>query len=157
MDNVKRIERLFPKYFELFTLPEGAHDELITVYRACKTWTCDKESFTPTYEERGMKYLPGEDVTDPSIYSLSTFEKPNHVKWFAMTSESHPKPYKIAIGVAEPECGPVQRTKERKGRSAKSHVDWWLYEGAEPQRHFSIIDNFEEYLEKQKQETKGGE
>lgn len=156
MDKVQKLEKFFPQYFELFTMPEGAGAEEITVYRACKTWKCDKESFTPTFEENGLKYLDGDDPSDPGVYSLSTFEKAKDVKRFVMTSENHPKPHKIAIGVTNPECGIVQRTKDRKGKKYKSsHMDWWLYEGAEPQKYFSIIENFEEYLEEQKQ-AKGG-
>ena len=57
-----------------FDLPEGAREENITVYRACKTWKCDKESFTPTFEEQGCRYLEGDDPKDPGLYSLSTTE-----------------------------------------------------------------------------------
>lgn len=155
MDKVEKMKKFFPEYFNLFTMPEGAKEERITVYRACKSWKCDKESFTPTYEERGMRYFAGDDPTDPSLYSLSAYEKPKGVKRFAMMDENHPKPHKIAIGTTEPECGLVQRTSERKGKSAGSHVDWWLYEGAEPYKYFSIITDFDEYYENYKQAKEG--
>lgn len=141
----EKLSRLFPKYFELFTLPEGAHEEKIKVYRACRTGKCDRQSFLPTYEQQGFSYTDRDDPEDPGVYSLSTFEKPNHVKNFAaMTSEFH-VPYKIAIGDTDPRYGLVQRTKERKPKSA-SHVDWWLYENATPEEAFEIISDFEEHL-----------
>ena len=31
------LKRIFPEYFSKFSLPEGAHEERILVYRACKT------------------------------------------------------------------------------------------------------------------------
>ena len=74
---------------------------------------------------------------------------------FAVLDENHPKPHKIAIGTTEPECGLVQRTRERKGKKAKSHIDWWLYEGAEPYKYFSIIADFDKYYEMYKQAKEG--
>ena len=66
------LKRIFPEYFSKFSLPEGAHEERILVYRACKTNKCDKKSFTPTYEEQGCQVRDCDDPTDPSLYSLST-------------------------------------------------------------------------------------
>ena len=41
----KRIEKIFPDYFERFELPAGAKEESIQVYRACRSGKCDKASF----------------------------------------------------------------------------------------------------------------
>jgi len=142
----ERIKRIFPSYFENVKLPEEAKNENIKVYRACISQLCDKESFTPTFEERGMKYYQNEDSTDPGLYSLSTYEKPKDVKRFLKMDSKYTKPYKIAFGCTHESCGLVQRTCERK-TCKSSHVDWWLYEDAEPHLHFNIVDNFEEHLE----------
>lgn len=150
----KEIAKVFPEYFNNFILPEGAHEEEITVYRACKTQKCDKESFTPTFEEQGFKYRQGDDKEDPSIYSLSAYEKPKDVKRFTVITSEYRKPYKIAVGETNRRHGPVQRTKERKKKSG-SHVDWWLYVNAAPWEEFEMIDDFEAYLEDYKK-TKGG-
>lgn len=141
----EKLSRLFPSYFKLFALPEGAHEEKLKVYRACRTGKCDRQSFLPTYEQQGFSYTNRDDPGDPGVYSLSTFEKPNHVKKFAAMTSEFQVPYKIAIGCTEPRYGLVQRTKERTPKAA-SHVDWWLYEGATPEEVFEIIPDFEEHL-----------
>lgn len=141
----ERLSKIFPEYFKLFTLPEGAHEEAIKVYRACRTGKCDRLSFLPTYEQQGFSYTINDDPCEPGVYSLSTFEKPNHVKRFAAMTSEFRVPYKIAVGYTEPEYGLVQRTKERKPK-AGSHVDWWLYENARPEEAFGIIPDFEKHL-----------
>jgi len=144
----ERIKKLFPWYFSNFELPIGAREEAILVYRACKTQKCDKESFTPTFEEQGCKYFDDDDPSDPSLYSLSTYENPKHIKRFVTMNSEYKKPYKIAKGFTNPECGLVQRTRERnKNLKKSSHVDWWLYIDARPYESFQIIDDFEAYLE----------
>ena len=95
-----------------------------------------------------------DDPADPSLYSLSTYEKPRDVKRFAITNSDIREPIKIAMGYTEPSCGLVQRTRERTGRRT-SHVDWWLYVDAEPYKYFEIIEDFADYLEKYKKEKAG--
>lgn len=144
-DVEKIIEKVFPDYFDRFDLPEGAHEESIKVYRACRSGKCDRDSFIPTFEQNGCKLKQGQEKDDPSVYSLSTFEKPNHIKmWASLNSDMH-VPFKIAIGYTDPRHGVVQRTRERKSKS-KSHVDWWLYRDAEPYMEFELIDDFEKHL-----------
>lgn len=142
----KRLKK-FPWYFRNFELPMEAREEAILVYRACKTQECDKESFTPTFEEQGCKYYEQDDPSDPSLYSLSTYEKPKDIKRFVTLNSEYKKPYKIAKGFTDPECGLVQRTRERNKKHKNSHVDWWLYIGARPYEKFQIIDDFQNYLE----------
>jgi hypothetical protein len=139
------MERIFPKYFEQFKMPKGAREEMIQVYRACKSGKCDAISFVPTYEERGCNIYEWEDKKDPGLYSLSTYAKPKDVKRFAtMDSDMH-VPYKIAIGKTDPKWGLVQPTKERVSKKT-SHVDWWLYKDARPYESFQLISDFENYL-----------
>lgn len=147
----ERLKKIFPDYFSRFTLPDGAREEYIVVYRACKTGKCDTESFKPSFEEHGFEYFQNDDPEDPGIYSLSTYEKPNHIKRYVKLTSEYGKPYKIAVGETDPQYGLVQRTKERK-RKANSHVDWWLYQDATPHEVFAIIDDFEKYLEEYKEE-----
>ena len=143
--NIK-IDKIFPEYFNRFVLPEGAKEESIKVYRACRSGMCDKDSFMPSFEESGYVLNPLADPLDPGNYSLSTYEKPTHIKRFANHISDMKVPYTIAIGYTASRHGVVQRTKERN-RSAKSHVDWWLYKDARPYEEFEIIDDFEEHLQ----------
>lgn len=142
----KRIEKIFPDYFNRFELPAGAREEYIKVYRACRSGKCDKNSFLPFFEERGFLVDSSFDPTDPGLYSLSTYEKPTHIKRFAGVMSDMDIPYQIALGVTNPKHGVVQRTKERKKKSG-SHVDWWLYKEATPYDEFEMIGDFEEHLQ----------
>lgn len=145
-DAVKQIEKIFPDYFEKFTLPEGAHEESIKVYRACRSGRCDKLSFLPTYEQNGFKTTNVANELEPGEFSLSTFEKPNHIKRWANLDSDMKVPFKIAIGYTNPIHGVIQRTSERKPKS-KSHVDWWLYKDAEPYKEFELIPDFDAHLQ----------
>lgn len=146
---MNKLRKKFPSYFDRFELPEGAKEQRIEVFRACKTSKIDKESFIPTFEENGYSYLHNDDSSDPGVYSLSTYEKLKDIKRFAVTNRDCRPPYKIAKGITEPECGPSQRTKERKKeRNPKyksSHVDWWIYENEKPHQHFELIEDFAVY------------
>lgn len=157
MENLKsreRLKRLFPEYFKNFKMPEGAGELSIQVYRACRSGKCDKDSFMSTFEEKGCIIDETDDKTDPSLYSLSTYEKPNHIKRFANMTSDMQIPYTIAIGVTNPVYGLAQRTKERKPKSG-SHVDWWLYEGATPYEEFELIPDFEQHLKEFKEKRDG--
>jgi len=94
-------------------------------------------------------YEDTDDPNDPSVYSLSTFEKPKDVKFLASCTNEYNEPFAIAIGKTNPAHGLCQRTKERKKHS-KSHVDWWLYCEARPYEEFEVILDFNAYLEQYK-------
>lgn len=147
----KQIEKIFPDYFERFELPEGAREESIRVYRACRSGKCDRDSFLPSFEENGYMLSPLADITDPGQYSLSTYEKPTDVKRFVGVMSDMRAPYQIAIGETNPRHGLVQRTRERTGRRT-SHVDWWLYRDATPYDEFVMIEDFDSHLENYIQE-----
>lgn len=153
--NTDRIEKIFPDYFERFKMPDGAHEESIKVYRACRSGACDRDSFLPSFEEHGFRLSSSmADESDPGEYSLSTYEKPKDVKRFADVMSDMKVPYTIAVGFTRPRHGLVQRTKERKKRGG-SHVDWWLYKDAVPYEEFQVIDNFSKYLDNYNKERDG--
>lgn len=128
-------------------MPEGAREESIKVYRACRSGKCDKASFLPSYEENNFMLNPLANEKDPAgQYSLSSFEKPRDVKRYVGVMSDMKVPYQIAIGETNPIHGVVQRTKERT-KKRTSHVDWWLYKDARPYEEFSLIADFEKYLQ----------
>lgn len=145
MNNEDRVKNIFPDYFERFELPDGAKGQFINVYRACRSGKCDADSFMPSFEEAGYVLNSLADSEDPSQYSLSTYEKPTHIKRFASMTSDMKVPYTIAKGVTDPKYGVSQRTRERKPRSG-SHVDWWLYKNATPYEVFDVIPDFDSYL-----------
>lgn len=147
-----RLIRMFPEYFEQFNMPpQEAREEIIEAYRACRTNKLERESFLSTYEENGFKFFCEDDQYDPSTFSMSVYEKPRDVKRFAVTNSDMRPPYAIAKGNTLPIYGKVLRTKEYKaGYKKSSHIDWWLYQDAEPYNDFELIDDFKEYLEERK-------
>lgn len=148
-NNMNLLNRMFPDYFERYNIPpEMAYNEEIEVYRACKTNKLEKESFLPTYEENGYRFIEEKDEYDPSTFSLSVYEKPRDVKRFAITNSDIRPPYKIAKGITLFIYGKLLRTKEYKKNYRKSsHIDWWLYKDAKPYESFELIDDFNEYME----------
>ena len=59
-NTLQKIEKIFPDYFNRFELPEGAREECIEVYRACRSGKCDKDSFLPSFEQNNyvLSLLP---------------------------------------------------------------------------------------------------
>lgn len=146
MMNKEQGEKKFPSYFENFEIPEWARAQELEVFRACPTGKVDKGSFLNTYEQNGFSVSVGKEVNDPQEYSLSSYTKYRDVKRFATMDSQFGIPYKIAKGITNPIHGICLETKEwKKNLGIKykgSHVDWWLYENAEPWKEFEevIID-----------------
>lgn len=135
--DIKNIRKKFPASFPVDLLPEGAKEENIQVYRICRTGAVERQSFLPTYLDElfRVKEIDEKDIGD---YSLSTYEKArdarNRLKFFRGKDPCAI----VAKGITDSSCGIVQRTKERTGQH-NSHIDWWLYEGSEPHKHFQEV------------------
>lgn len=139
------LRKAFPAYFSCFTMPDDAAEQELTVYRACRTRKIEKESFLNTYEENGFQVPFGKQADDPQVYSMSTYEKLKDIKRFVCIDSRYVPPLLLAKGITDPKCGISCRTaKWRKGAKG-SHVDWWLYEGAEPWKCFREV-NYDEEL-----------
>lgn len=146
MMNKEQAEKKFPSYFANFEMPEWAREQKLEVFRACATGKVDKESFLNTFEENGFKVSVDGTVDDPQEYSLSSYTKYKDVKRFMTIDSRFGVPFKIAKGITNPIHGICLETKEWKKKLGEkyrgSHVDWWLYENAEPWKEFEevIID-----------------
>lgn len=139
-----KFPKSFPPDFEKNILPKEARKEDIKVFRIMKSGKINKEGFLSTYEETIKKIRPenkNDNKKDPSYYSTScdlTLEKAKYVLEMIMR-HCPPKPI-IAEGVTKGECGVCQRTYDRTGKEKdKNHVDWWLYEDAQPQKYFKEV------------------
>lgn len=125
---------------------EWAREQELEVFRACATGKVDRESFLNTFEENGFCVSLGKENDDPQEYSLSSYKKFRDVKRFMAIDSRFGVPFKIAKGITNPVHGICLETKEWKKRLGikykGSHVDWWLYEDAEPWKEFEevIID-----------------
>ena len=136
----EEILRKFPVGFPVEKLPEGIKEAAIEVYRICRSGRVEERSFLPTYLDEVSKTKENEDIGEREIgyYSLSTYEKKrdakNKLKFFRGR-----QPEAIASkGRTDCSCGVIQRTKERKA-CRDSHVDWWIYDGAQPHKFFCEV------------------
>lgn len=140
MKNVGRYPKCFPPDFETRILPKGAKKENIAVYRVIKYGTINRDGFLSTFEEVKRRLIPQgkRDMNAPGTYSTScNIDRCDAEYALSMFMRHHPKAF-IAIGKTEATCGPCQRTREREpDRDTHSHVDWWIYEDAEPQKYFN--------------------
>ncbi|WP_294340385.1 hypothetical protein [uncultured Clostridium sp.] len=148
----KQGKKKFPSYFENFEMPEWAREQELEVYRACATGKVDEKSFLNSFEENGFQVSLGGEEDDPQEYSLSSYTKFKDVKRFMTMDSRFGVPFKIAKGITKPVHGICLETKEWKRnlgiKYRGSHVDWWLYENAEPWKEFEevILDEDREYI-----------
>ena len=134
-------KKVFPCYMQKIELPLEAKEEELTVYRICKHGRVDAESFLSSYEEYAKQgRLADLDLQDVSSYSLSCWEKMKDARRsLVFFTKKEPRAI-AAIGITSAKCGIVQRTRERKGKNAKSHIDWWLYQGGKPCEYFKEVE-----------------
>lgn len=145
----ERAERIFPTYFKSIELPPEAISQEIAVYRACPTRKIERASFLNTYEENGFCVPPDMDASDPQQYSLSTYSKLKDIRRFVVIDSRYQPPWLLAKGHTTCEGGLSCRTKDWKKGYRGSHVDWWLYEGAEPWVNFKETTYDEENFSEQ--------
>lgn len=137
----EKLAKKFPGDFPIEELPDGAKEENIQVYRICRTGSVEPRSFLPSNIDPDIVHTKENDGEEDIIgkYSLSTYEKRRDARQrLRLFSRTTPAAI-AAYGVTDPSCGLVQRTKERKQKK-DSHVDWWLYKGAEPHKFFKAVD-----------------
>lgn len=119
----------FPAYYR--TLPcncprEGSlyeYSEFIA-YRACLGIQVSEEDFLSYYELGDI-----DKDWDASRYSVSLFTETTRIKGLLKSSRYH----SAAKGIVKHKNGPIRKS-EKSG-----HVDWWLYEDANPVNDFEVI------------------
>lgn len=145
--DIEKAKKVFPSYFSNFSykIPLAAKEQTLEVYRACPTRKLERESFLNTYEQNGFKVTADKSEEDPQEYCLSTYAKLKDVKRFVTIDSKYQPPWALAKGHTTAEGGMSCQTKEWKVGYHGSHVDYWLYECAEPWTAFELIDYDEEY------------
>lgn len=144
MMRMKKYPACFPENFEDQILPAGAKAENKSVYRVIKYGELNRKSFLSTYEEIQLGLIPPKkrmDPGNPGLYSTSCNQDYADAEYaLKIFMRHHPRAF-IAKGETEASCGLSQVTAERTGE-ASSHVDWWIYDQAEPQRYFEeMVEN----------------
>ena len=138
---MEKFPECFPEKFETDILPKGAKKENKSVYRVIKYGTINRDSFIGTYEEIQRGLIPRKkkmDLDNPGLYSTSCNIEYSEAQYATdIFMRHHPKVF-IAKGQTESSCGPCQLASEREERK-DTHVDWWIYQEAEPQKYFSEV------------------
>lgn len=142
--------KIFPDYFSDKAREQIAacgKEESIPVYRVGKYGKNDETAFLNYYEEvqRGLKVVRNKEQAmkryreDFNSLSVSCYEEKSDIEeYYKVTlKESHPERI-LLFGGTESRDGLSSRTKERKTNYTNSHVDWWLYNDAEPWKYFKV-------------------
>lgn len=141
MDN-ERAKKVFPVFFPKDIIPKEAAHREEDVFRVCRFGKIEKDAFISTYEEvfiRKILEVKDLDKNDPGTYSTSVFKKRRDAKGIFNCIARHEPCAIVAFGKINPEHGPMQVTKERTGQK-NSHIDWWLYDQADPSSEFEKVD-----------------
>jgi len=121
----------FPDYFPEGCPPEDAISKEIIVYRICKNNPIERKDFASYYELNKGK-------SDIKHYGVSVFSNSNEAKMICLLP-NHRQEF-IATGKTAEECGKIKLTPSIK---SSSHITWWLYENARPEKYFSKMEGIE--------------
>lgn len=137
----------FPDNFEADILPKNLPPLTLRVYRVCVRGILSREAFLSSFEEvlRGDKPKPrgwDKKLKDPIAYSTSCDYDEDSARGTLDCLRRYNPPAVLACGEASSDYGPVQKTRERTGTDT-SHVDWWLYAGADPSGRFQVVSEDE--------------
>lgn len=135
-------QKIFPEYFPDYIVPAAAKEQRIEVYRACRTGKAERDSFLNTYEENGCKVRADLQPDDPQAYSLSVFTNPKKLNYILAIHADCKPPWTLAHGYTTVEDGVSCETRKwKKMKKNNYHVDWWLYQGAEPWEAFEVLND----------------
>lgn len=102
------------------------------VYRILPNGEVNREAFSSTYaEQHATRRKPKQQKSQITSYSTSLSDSVERLQDLLNTTMrgKYPDPG-IAKGSIVPCCGPSTRPNE------KHHIDWWIFEGAAPERFF---------------------
>lgn len=146
----EQMMKKFPSFFSSnnVTLPSKFDTEEYTVYRACITGQVEKDSFLCTYVEQGFSINPSSTYF-AGEFSLSVYANPKHFKRFLSVDRRAQHPWTIAKGCTDMNMGPHKVSSPDFFPKRKSHIDWWLYDGAQPWLNFELCNEDELFPKKE--------
>ena len=139
MINNHKFPKCFPENFEQDILPKDIEFKFHKAYRILKLGKLDRTAFISTFEEfKDLAFKPrGYNPNLAGTYSTSVFSDFQETKNILKLICRHfPRP-RISEGSTEPECGPCKRDKN------SSHIDWWIFEDASPEKFFKVVEQDE--------------
>lgn len=146
-------ENLFPNYFNDTVIAEilklGKKTKK-AVYRYGKSGKNIKDAYICSYGEvlfdikipmpkRKEKWLK-QYRNKVEQFSTSCYENVEDIKYHLDTVLKNNPHCIILYGETSPDDGLSQLTKERDKDRTDSHVDWWLYDNADPSIYFKEIE-----------------
>lgn len=141
----EKAKKRFPAYFSKFELPSAAKEQRLAVYRACRTRRLERESFLCTYEENGFCISADGEEDDPQEYCVSMYSRLKDIRRFVVIDSKFQPPYALAKGHTTEDNGVSCKTQDWKSGKKTSHIDYWLYEDAQPWTAFELVMYENEY------------
>ena len=142
----------YPKDLLERIIEDGAGDNTYeNVYRISNYGGINRDAFLSTFLENHNKnlntnirdvYIENKENEDIGIYGTSltsNFRKAKQL--LKLMEKKHDGPI-LLVGNILPEYGMSMFTKDSKTRKAsnKYHIDWWLYESADPSKCFERVN-----------------
>lgn len=119
----------FPKYFPQGCPPSDARAEEIIVFRICNSSQITHNDFK-SYYELGKRWINPKDFR---YYGVSVFKDKNETQMLLGMPNNKNK--YIAEGITSKNCGVIKQGTSNN-KNSTSHITWWLFDGAEPEKYF---------------------
>ena len=116
--------------------PINAEEKEVVAFRATqKSGVVTSEDFLSSYDkDKKNGRIRSQYLGQDGYYALSVFEDENDARNLI---RKFPQFFKdISTGITRFSDGCIRRDPSMTGRS---HDNWWLYEGAEPEKYFEIL------------------
>ena len=150
------MEKVFPDVYPEDLLEriieDGAEENVMeNVYRIANYGNNDRDAFLSTFltqinaglhNDRDSYVLSSLGQIDIGQYSTSlSISKKRAKRILKMIERKYGGPI-LLKGTIHPEYGLSMLTKDSKSNRTcdKDHIDWWLYDNADPSAHFKIIE-----------------
>lgn len=115
----------FPDYFPEGCPPSEAISKEVEVFRMCKSNVIEHSDFLSFYEL-------GKNINgNVNGYGISVICDSGQAHTLSQMP-AHRQEY-LAKGSTKSDCGVILETPSR---NISSHITWWLYEGATPEKYF---------------------
>lgn len=141
----------YPKDLLDRIIEDGAGDNTFeNVYRVDNYGKCNRDAFLSSFQEKKKRnglnnrdsYKQQNNEYDIGEYSTSLSSNKREIKNTLKMMENHYNRPKILIGNINPKYGKSMKTRESKSQrySKRNHIDWWLYEDADPSNDFRYLE-----------------
>lgn len=117
--------------------PQNSIETELEVYRLLRQkGVVTYDDFLSLYElHKQRNMIQKKDIYSDDYYSVSVFEdKEDALKLMNKVPYTKKKFKDISVGITKTDDGCLRKSSN----SGNSHVDWWLYEDANPEKYFVL-------------------